>query len=296
MWAGIDVLFLFQGIRIDIPILGDLSVVLSSRLVYLVLPVMLMAWFYWFVDRREGEIIGVGLVSSMLFTLCLKYGIAQPRPWELDPGIEYVPGSNAHGYSCPSGHAAITSATFLPAALFCGRAVASAILVALTVSVILARLVLCAHTPLDIAVGLAVGISSALVAWKLVDLGGRSERAYYVLNAVYAVLFTVLFLVTAVFWGAGLEDIAEYAGFFYGMIIGRVLEHVYVSREVPARSFKSKVQGYVVGMSAAGVLFLIPAVILPGTGTIIGGFLLMLWLFFLFPKIACDSKLMDKMQ
>lgn len=285
MWTGIELLYPLQELRMEYPILGDLCQAMSSRIVYLVLPIMIVAAFYWTIDKKQGEILGLSCIPAMVFSMLSKYVIGQPRPWEIDPRIEHVSGVHANGPSLPSGHTAMTVSSFIPAAIFGRNVWFACAMIVLTSLVMFSRLILCVHTPLDIIAGLAVGALSAVTAWKAVDWAYGNDRRHLFIDLVYVALFTILFAAALFVWNVEMTKVLEYMGFIYGMILGKVLERRYVSYKVPDISLKNKAKIYVAGMLADALILLIPLSLIPGYGTAIGGFAMMLWLFYLYPKI-----------
>ncbi len=285
MWTGIELLYSLQEIRLEFPFLESLFSVLSSRVFYLALPIVLAFLFYWCIDKRKGEIILMSCIPAMVFTMTSKYGFNQPRPWDVDPKIIEVEGINANGQALPSGHTAMTVSSFIPvAAFFKSRVLESALLI-LAAMIIVGRLVLCAHTPLDIIAGLVVGLLAVLLSWKAIGYAYRDEGRYHVVNLVYSVFFTALFIVAIILWDVDAVVISGYAGFFYGMMVGRTLEHIYVGFEVGETCAREKILKFATGIIPGGALFLLSVALIPTFGTAVGGALMMLWCTFLYPLI-----------
>ena len=286
MWTGIELLFPLQDFRLANPIVETLFVILSSRVFYLVLPILLATLFYWYVDKKQGEILAMGFVSSIVFSMCVKFGIAQPRPWQLDPGLIEPPhGSNSGGYALPSGHTASVTSSLLPAALMARERMLSAALIVLTVLIVIGRLVLCAHTPLDVLAGITVGLAAVAIAWKVTDLTYDDDRRYILANVAYAAVFTVLFVVTLTVWEGDVSDTLGYAGFMYGLVAARIMDRLYLGYEVPDTTARKAAVGYVQGMIAGALILLVPYYLIPTVGMMIGGMLMMLWGFFAYPAL-----------
>ncbi len=293
MWTGIELLYPLQDLRLQYPVLEAISDIISSRLFYLVLPIMIVFAFYWVIDKRKGEIIGLGCITAMTSAMTLKCGIAQPRPWELDPNIIRVEGTNANGLSCPSGHTTNTIASLIPAAILGKNRIFAMMMVILTSLVIISRLVLCVHTPLDILAGILLGAGSALAAWKLTDWAD-SDRRYHCVTLSITSLMTAMFLLTATIWDPGSLKILEYAGFFYGFMLGRTLDRMLLNYQVPDMEIKKKVSIYVLGSILAAIVLFVPMVLVPFLGASIGGFIMMVWGTYGFPytitKLTANTK------
>ena len=292
MWTGIDALYCFQDLRMDFPFLEDLFGVFSSKLFYIVLPLMVALFFYWLYDRRKGEVLALGFISAMSFAMVSKGIIHQPRPWELDPGIECVPGANPNGYSCPSGHTTAMVSAIIPSAVMVRRKLLSILLLIIAVMVVIGRLVMCAHTPLDIIVGIAVGAVGIVIAWKAVDLSERSERNDMIVAIVYAMFFTIIFAASFVTVDDN-SDVFQYMGFVYGLIAARYLEHRYIGFEPMPMRREGMLVVYVFGMLVCGILLLLILLFGPAGG-LVGGSLMMLWAFLFYPKLLSDGRLFSR--
>jgi hypothetical protein len=82
-----------------------------------------------------------------------------------------------------------------------------------------------------------------------------------------------------------LKEILQSSGFFYGFVIGRIIEHRYVDYVVKERKNVEKIKVYAIGILAATVLLVVPMLAIPVVGTFIGGILMMSWCFGLYPMV-----------
>ncbi len=292
MWTGIELLHILQDIRMDFPFLEDFFLTISSRIFYMIIPIMMVVAIYWLFDREKGEIITLGCLSATFTSSIIKLIVAQPRPWILDPTLERVPGAHADGYSLPSGHTTLSASTYLPMAWYYrNKIILAIILVVAAILIMVARLMLCVHTPLDIITGIITAIVMVLIAIKAVEIGKRSERAYYTVSAAYIVLFTIAVLYACFYTEAELKEILQTSGFFYGLMIGRLIEHRYVGYTIKERTKGQKVKAYLIGILVAAVLLAVPHLAVPEVGTFIGGILLMIWCYALYPMIMMKKDL-----
>jgi undecaprenyl-diphosphatase len=289
MWTGIELLLTLQDIRADYPILEYVSTFFSSRIFYLIIPMIICMAFYWLFDKRKGDALTLGFVSAAAFAMGLKYIISQPRPWVLDPEIEQI-SAHSNGYSCPSGHTTEVTSVLIPVACIVRRRWLSVLLIIVVILTIMSRLILCVHTPLDIIVGVAVGLAAAFLASKAVDVGERDERSYMLVNLMYAIIFTAIILVVILLMDADVDDVLQYSGFVYGTLVGRVLEHRFVGYKVGSGTQKQKLIVYFSGLVVAAILLLASMYIIPFLGTFIGGFLMMVWCIFVYPKLINDKQ------
>jgi hypothetical protein len=285
MWTGIELLLVLQDLRMQFPLLEDVYLCSSSRILFQILPVVIIAAFLWFIDKRQGEIIGLSFITSTALAITIKFGIAQPRPWVLDPRIIQVEGTYASGYSCPSNHTSMVTSSLLPAAYYCRNRIVSILLIVVTAFVVSGRLVLCAHTPLDIIVALVVCAVSIFVSVKLVDYSNRGDTQFYTAWIVHTTVITALIIMSLVAWDADHHSILENTTMFYGMMAGRLLDHIFVRYEVTPLASRSKLKRYVLGMAMGGFLFMLPYLVSKAYGASMGGFLLMFWIFFAYPWV-----------
>ncbi len=290
MWTGIELLHALQEIRLEFPFLEDLFTATSSRITYLAIPVALILLFYWCINKKQGEILALSFVPAILFTVVSKYGFDQPRPWELDPSIIRVEGVNAHGLSLPSGHTASAVSALIPTSLFVRNRLLGIAMIALMVLIIIGRLVLCVHTPLDIISGAIVGLVAIVVSWKSMEVAYDDDRLYHIVNATYVVFFTLLFIVSLVYWDADPENIAWFAGIFYGMFIGRTLDRIYLRYEIPQTGVREHVLRFFVGTVGCAAILFPFMVLLPVWSSPIGGALMMTWAFFIYPYVIIKKR------
>lgn len=117
--------------------------------------VILIALFYWLVDRRLGiYLIGYG-IGVLALTVGLKEFLMIPRPpMELQVIIE-------DGYGFPSGHAVGATAVYGVLALsldFWSRNKRLVLAALLVIAISLSRVLLGVHYPIDVAAGIVLGI------------------------------------------------------------------------------------------------------------------------------------------
>lgn len=140
---------------------------------------------YLLLSERYGiaVLVLVATLGGLVVCSGLKHWIDRPRP-PLRPGDTIV-----YTQSFPSGHSALSAASYLTLGSLLARSVKSRLLkfyflclaLAATFLVGLSRVYLCAHYPTDVLAGWCVGIVWALICWaiarelqhrRLVESGG----------------------------------------------------------------------------------------------------------------------------
>ena len=155
---------------LTMPALYALSEIRAAWLVWLM---RYMTWFgdgvvfaavgiaaYWCWNKRAGEyMLSVGLAGTAVGH-CLKNLFRVPRPWLLDEEFEIVESARARagGYSFPSGHAQMGVGIYGSLAMKTKNRIVKIVAVVLCFVVPFSRMLLGVHTPLDIAVAVAISL------------------------------------------------------------------------------------------------------------------------------------------
>jgi len=126
---------------------------------------------YLLLSRKQGMavLVIIATLGGLLMTTGLKRWIDRPRP-------AYRPtDTNVFTQSFPSGHSALSSATWLTLATLLARTsksrlmkfyfLSAAIFISLLVG--LSRVYLCAHYPTDVLAGWCLGLVWALICWAV---------------------------------------------------------------------------------------------------------------------------------
>lgn len=118
---------------------------------YLILfPVIL-----WVVDFRKGMKIGIIFLVSVYFNQTFKVLLAQPRPFDLVPGINLIEES---GFGAPSGHAQNSTVIFGVMMAWTNKKFLKIGLVVLIFLISVSRLYLGVHFPQDLVLGWIVAL------------------------------------------------------------------------------------------------------------------------------------------
>lgn len=185
-------------------------------------------FFFYAVHKRVGIRLAVVLLLSTFANDALKVLFATPRPIGVD-GIRSLYTSSAPGYSFPSGHSQ-SSATFWGyLAVVWKRSWFTVAAFLLVLGIMLSRLYLGVHWPIDVVGGLIFGgLFVAAMLWVETRLQ-LSLRYKLILGLV------IPFVLLAVYNGA---DGRKMMGFFLGGWMGYVLETAWVGMQLPRRFFK----------------------------------------------------------
>ena len=115
---------------------------------------LLLPLLFWCVDLRLGARVGVFLLLSSYLNLGLKALVHQPRPFDLDPGLQLT---SAEGYGLPSGHAQLAVVAWGAMAAWTRKGWFWGVAISLMALIGLSRIYLGVHFPADVLAGWAVG-------------------------------------------------------------------------------------------------------------------------------------------
>ena len=266
---------------------------------------VIMAVVYWCVSKDFGSYLMMGWSGNRLVNGFLKVTACVYRPWIRDPRI--VPYGNsintATGYSFPSGHTMNASTVYggvtvrkdMPKGLRIA-------LGAVVVLVIFSRMYLGVHTPQDVLVGAAAGMTVMWLTVKLMRWIGAHPEKDMIVVCIGITLAVAIAIYAAVkpypvdFDSEGklLVDGAKMAndtfkavGWCAAFLIGWALERRYVgfSTEVPPLTRIARLVTGLLGYYAVS-LILMPLIKdwIPGAaGTVVSCFLQMIYVAFFFP-------------
>lgn len=220
----------------------------GSRLGYLAL----IPLVYWCVDKRRGLRIGMLVFFSSAQNQRLKSLFAEPRPFDLDPGVGMAGETDVdQAFGFPSGHAQTSAVLSGSIIRFFKKPWTRIIPLAYPLLVGLSRIYFGVHFPTDVLAGWAVG--AALVCLESLT-GDRIEKALsglpklVSLAAVAAGAFLIAILSTAE---------PSLAGAFFGLAGAAI----FAKKTLPfsiAGIFGKKAMRFLLGMAIVIPLFLLP--------------------------------------
>lgn len=132
--------------------------------------IVIITVIYWCISKKKGFVILFNLMSALLTMQVLKAIFRVPRPFQQHP--ELIKGQRietATGYSFPSGHSTGSAAFFSSLMREFRIPFVAAISIVLIVGVPLSRLYLGVHWPLDVAVGVIIGLSATAFLSRLFE-------------------------------------------------------------------------------------------------------------------------------
>ena len=191
----------------------------------LIIPIL--AFIYWLIDKRKGELIAFSIFTTFLLNNFLKGIFNLPRPIG-EEGIITLREHTATGSSFPSGHTQAATTALTSGALIIKKKPFTTFAVILSLLIGLSRLYLGVHYPKDVLVGLILGIAIAILCYKSF-YSNHKKRHYLIL---FFVSIAILLFNQA-------SDMIKAVGSFSGFVLGVTLENNYVNFSLP----KNKIKG-----------------------------------------------------
>ncbi len=173
--------------------------------------VPLLAFIYWAVDKKFGEIIAFTAFTSLLFNNSIKDIFKFQRPIGQE-GIRTLRAETATGYSFPSGHAQGSASSLSAIALYLKNRTVSLLSGILIFLVGFSRLYLGVHYPKDVLAGIILGILIAILCAKLYKRFDNT-MLYFVILVIF--FFALGFSRSMDF----IKSLGSYAGFFLGILM-----------------------------------------------------------------------------
>lgn len=180
---------------------------------------------FWCVNKRIGYRLGFAYLFSMVINGSVKEIFGVSRPWELNESIKPPEAAleEATGFSFPSGHTQGFAALSTALVVSYRKKWLAGILIILILAVAASRMYLRVHTPLDVAVGAALGIITALIGVLIFEFFAKDREYRSLLLLVPAVAIYL-------FWPSA--DGAKALGTFSAFVIGFVIESRHIRFEV----------------------------------------------------------------
>ena len=265
----IEILLWFQNIRFYLgPLVATIMTFLSDWLCYIAVVAPFVV--YWVKSKKAGAFLISTYGISLLINQFLKCTFVVDRPWVKDARIQPPEGAKvgATGYSFPSNHTQTNAAIDGGVIRYCKKKGWIIFHVCIIIFMALSRVYLGVHTPLDVIVGVIVGVASiylALAYEKRTENNPKAQKTFLIIFFVLAALCFVYaefksypmtyvegeLLVDPVTMK---KDSLRSIGAFIGMFLGLYLESKYVHFSTDGTT-KEKVLRTIIGLIGVGILF-----------------------------------------
>lgn len=293
------IMLFFQSIR------GPVGDFLAKAITYCgdaPVAIMVLLLVYWCVDKRTGFAFGGTLLPANFAMNTLKVIFRVPRPWVQYPDeLECILKSTATGYSFPSGHSTTAGALWGCIYSFSKKTWVKIIAVVLIVLVPVSRIYLTAHWPMDVIVGITLGLLFSLLLSKRMYSLYDDEKHFGKVAVIVTTLTGAIGLVTAILLeGEAVEallwkDFMETSIMCSGLFLGAYLERSKVKFKVPTILSK-KILGFVVGsVLGIGIWLVLKSIpVFPMIFKCIAYFFIAFWSSFIYPLVAVKLGLFEK--
>ncbi len=254
-----ELLYLIEKIRF--PLLDKLMLIITE--LGNETPFLVFAFVaFWCIDKYFGYyLVSVGLVGTGVNAF-LKSIFRIPRPWVLDPEFTIVEEAReaATGYSFPSGHTQTACTVFGTSAIYAKRKNLTIFCIVMIALVGFSRMYLGVHTPLDVAVSLAVSAILLSFFYRLIKRYEKDDKKMFYVLLSFA-LFFILFLVYAILvydeTDPNSVSTLKNAYKLLGTVIGVVLSFI-MDRKVTRFETKAKLPAQIVKIALGlGIVLLL---------------------------------------
>lgn len=109
-----EYLLFLQNLRAEAPNFINSLLLFISEFAAGSLPVVIIVVFYWCIDKRTGQRMGLCFAGATMVTQLIKNIACVYRPWKQDARLQIAPeaAATATGYSFPSGHATLAASFY----------------------------------------------------------------------------------------------------------------------------------------------------------------------------------------
>ncbi len=179
--------------------------------------IAVIGFIYWCKNKETGKKIGITVLFSICVNNILKGIFMVERPKEIE-GIKLLKPSTATGTSFPSGHSQSASAVFYSIAFKLKRKWFYVLSTVIVLLVMLSRLYLGCHFPLDVIVGALLGFIIAFILSKVFDKVKNTNLLFIVL----------ILIVTPFIFIFKSDDAFKMYGAITGTVLGFFIEERFV--------------------------------------------------------------------
>ncbi len=264
--------------------------------------ILILLTIYYTVDKRAGFSIFSSLLCAQTMTNAIKSVVRAPRPFMVHESLSADRIETATGYSFPSGHTAGAAAFYPALGRESGKKSIVAVTIILAVLIGLSRNILAVHWPVDVLVGLIIGLVFSLAMTRLFDRIWEDRKRRFLFSSIMGSSSALIAIILCTVLSLNLVDEMAYSDLMKilslsaGAYGGAVLEMRKVNFSTE-NSLLKKVLSVLIAMAVAAAIMFVREM-LPETlyypGALAGYALLGLWATGLFPLIAVKTSLMKK--
>lgn len=235
-------------------IIAELITMLGEQYLF----VIVIAFLYFVYNKKLGTSLAYSLFLSATFNNAIKGIVQAQRPFELD--LEIVPKrpETATGFSFPSGHSQNSSTFYTSLGLIFKKKKLWVFFGIIIFLIALSRVYLGVHFPHDVVVGVALGISTAVLGNFLFNKYGDNLKTTVILLSTTAIIF---FPFLFIFYKSNYEAMSKFRDFYttYAMFLGFsvaiIIERYYVDFNCNT-TLKRRIYRFIIALFLFGLLLL----------------------------------------
>ena len=250
----VDIMMWFQGLFENFTGFFDVFFMIVTAfgeeiVLFIVLPI-----FYWAINKEASHLVAMAGFASLTLNGVIKDVAQVERPIG-NPNIRFVEIENflvdtVHlkegSYSFPSGHSQTISVLSFSFACFYNKKKLWICASVITLLVMLSRMYLGVHWPLDVLVGGLLGLLSAVVCYQIFKRCNQDKRliVYFIIAALS---------LTALFF-AKKSDTFKSVGACFGFAVGALIERKFINFDHNVGKVWQKVLRCALGLALVGGL------------------------------------------
>lgn len=250
----VDIMIWFQGLFENFTEFFDVFFMIVTAfgeelILFIVLPI-----FYWAINKEASQLVAMAGFASLTINGTIKDIAKVERPIG-NPNIRFVEIENflvdtVHlkegSYSFPSGHSQTISVLSFSFACFYNKKKLWIAATVLTLLVMLSRMYLGVHWPLDVLIGGLLGLISAVICYQIFKRCNQKTR-------IKVYLITAVLCLTALFF-AQKSDTVKSIGACFGFALGALVESKFVNFDPKEGPIWKKVLRCALGLALVGGL------------------------------------------
>lgn len=250
----VEIMKWFQGLFVNFQDFFDVFFMIVTAfgeelILFIVLPI-----FYWAINKEVSHLVAMAGFASLTLNGVIKDVAQVERPIG-NPDIRFVEIENilvdtVHlkegSYSFPSGHSQTISVLSFSLASYYNKKNIWIFASVITLLVMMSRIYLGVHWPLDVLIGGLLGVLSALVCYQIFKRSKEDTKL-----KIYLIL--AVLCLTAIFF-ARKSDTYKAVGACFGFAIGAFVERKYVNFDPKEGTIWKKVLRCALGLVIVGGL------------------------------------------